>query len=99
MSHIDDASLSPLRRSNCWSRVARTRVHSSATHAVSCRTVECAARAMVSLDDFGQALKEAVEVYPPRPLPPPSDPFMWLSGLEDLVVTKERFQFLNVGER
>jgi 5-methyltetrahydrofolate--homocysteine methyltransferase len=26
-------------------------------------------------------------------------PFMWLSGLEDLVVTKERFRFLNVGER
>lgn len=34
-----------------------------------------------------------------RPLPPPREPFMWLSGLEDLVVTKERFQFLNVGER
>ena len=24
---------------------------------------------------------------------------MWLSGLEDLVVSKDRFQFLNVGER
>jgi len=24
---------------------------------------------------------------------------MWLSGLEDLVVSKERFQFLNIGER
>lgn len=46
-----------------------------------------------------QAMKEATAQYPPRPLPPPREPFMWLSGLEDLVVTKERFQFLNVGER
>lgn len=28
-----------------------------------------------------------------------SPPVMWLSGLEDLVVSKDRFQFLNVGER
>lgn len=24
---------------------------------------------------------------------------LWLSGLEDLVVSKDRFQFLNIGER
>ncbi|CAM9807576.1 unnamed protein product, partial [Hapterophycus canaliculatus] len=41
----------------------------------------------------------AVQHCETRPLPPPREPFMWLSGLEDLVVTKERFQFLNVGER
>jgi len=29
----------------------------------------------------------------------PKTPVMWLSGLEDLVVSKDRFQFLNVGER
>lgn len=44
-------------------------------------------------------MKEAVQHCATRPLPPPREPFMWLSGLEDLVVTKERFQFLNVGER
>lgn len=44
-------------------------------------------------------MKEAVQHCAVRPLPPPAEPFMWLSGLEDLVVTKERFQFLNVGER
>ncbi|KAL4108471.1 hypothetical protein PRIC1_000186 [Phytophthora ramorum] len=37
--------------------------------------------------------------YDPRPLPELKEPFMWLSGLEDMVVTKERFSFLNVGER
>ncbi|KAK1941847.1 Methionine synthase [Phytophthora citrophthora] len=37
--------------------------------------------------------------YEPRPLPELKDPFMWLSGLEDMIVTKERFSFLNVGER
>lgn len=47
----------------------------------------------------GQAMKEATAHCSARPLPPPREPFMWLSGLEDLVVTKERFQFLNVGER
>ncbi|CAM9399709.1 unnamed protein product, partial [Sphacelaria rigidula] len=46
-----------------------------------------------------KAMMEATVHLPPRPLPPPREPFMWLSGLEDLVVTKERFQFLNVGER
>ncbi|CAM9406723.1 unnamed protein product, partial [Ectocarpus fasciculatus] len=46
-----------------------------------------------------RAMKEAVEPCSTRPLPPPREPFMWLSGLEDLIVTKERFQFLNVGER
>lgn len=44
-------------------------------------------------------MKEATIHCEPRPLPAPREPFMWLSGLEDLVVTKERFQFLNVGER
>lgn len=44
-------------------------------------------------------MKEATDHCSPRPLPAPREPFMWLSGLEDLVVTKERFQFLNVGER
>lgn len=37
--------------------------------------------------------------YEPRRLPDAKDPFMWLSGLEDMIVTKERFSFLNVGER
>lgn len=46
-----------------------------------------------------KAMKEATAHCSARPLPPPREPFMWLSGLEDLVVTKERFQFLNVGER
>lgn len=46
-----------------------------------------------------QAMKETTAHCHTRPLPPPREPFMWLSGLEDLVVTKERFQFLNVGER
>ncbi|CAM9441759.1 unnamed protein product [Ectocarpus sp. 6 AP-2014] len=45
------------------------------------------------------AMKDAVEPCSTRALPPPREPFMWLSGLEDLIVTKERFQFLNVGER
>ena len=31
--------------------------------------------------------------------PEMAEPFMWLSGLEDLKVTKENFRFLNVGER
>uniref|UniRef100_K3WL46 Methionine synthase n=1 Tax=Globisporangium ultimum (strain ATCC 200006 / CBS 805.95 / DAOM BR144) TaxID=431595 RepID=K3WL46_GLOUD len=46
-----------------------------------------------------KAIADVCGKYAPRPLPPPKDPFMWLSGLEDLVVTKERFSFLNVGER
>ena len=46
-----------------------------------------------------RSIAKAVSVHPPRPLPSASDPYMWLSGLEDLVVTKDRFTFLNVGER
>lgn len=46
-----------------------------------------------------KAIADVCGRYAPRPLPEPRDPFMWLSGLEDLVVTKDRFQFLNVGER
>ncbi|CAN0353924.1 unnamed protein product [Discosporangium mesarthrocarpum] len=52
-----------------------------------------------STPDHISAMKEVVDPCPPRPLPEAREPFMWLSGLEDLVVTKERFQFLNVGER
>lgn len=46
-----------------------------------------------------RAIADAAREYPSRTLPLESDRFMWLSGLEDLVVTKERFQFLNIGER
>lgn len=46
-----------------------------------------------------RAMADMAVKYTPRPLPPKQDPFMWLSGLEDMVVTKERFSFLNVGER
>ncbi|TMW57200.1 hypothetical protein Poli38472_003125 [Pythium oligandrum] len=46
-----------------------------------------------------RAMAEMTMNYTARPLPPLKDPFMWLSGLEDLVVTKERFSFLNIGER
>ncbi|DAZ94997.1 TPA: hypothetical protein N0F65_000629 [Lagenidium giganteum] len=46
-----------------------------------------------------RAIAEMAAKHAPRPLPASKDPFMWLSGLEDLVVTKERFSFLNVGER
>ncbi len=66
---------------------------------VGCPSVRPSVRPSVSCDQPRQAMKEAVQHLPPRPLPPPREPFMWLSGLEDLVVTKERFQFLNVGER
>ena len=45
------------------------------------------------------AIAEAVKTCQPRQLPPKKEPVLWLSGLEDLVVSKERFQFLNVGER
>jgi 5-methyltetrahydrofolate--homocysteine methyltransferase len=44
------------------------------------------------------AIAEAALGRPPRP-PQARRQEMWLSGLEDLVVSKERFQFLNVGER
>lgn len=46
-----------------------------------------------------RAIADMAAQHKPRPLPDPKDPFMWISGLEDLVVTKERFSFLNVGER
>ncbi|POM73456.1 Putative methyltetrahydrofolate-homocysteine S-methyltransferase [Phytophthora palmivora] len=46
-----------------------------------------------------EAIAVMAAKYQPRPLPELQDPFMWLSGLEDMIVTKERFSFLNVGER
>ena len=46
-----------------------------------------------------RAIADAVKGLEPRQLPTPKEPVLWLSGLEDLVVSKERFQFLNVGER
>ena len=46
-----------------------------------------------------KAIAEALKGKPPRPLPEQKDPFMWLSGLEDLVVTKENLRFVNIGER
>jgi 5-methyltetrahydrofolate--homocysteine methyltransferase len=46
-----------------------------------------------------EAIANMAAKYEPRPLPELKEPFMWLSGLEDMVVTKERFSFLNVGER
>lgn len=46
-----------------------------------------------------RAIADIAAKYEPRPLPDDKEPFMWLSGLEDLIVTKERFSFLNVGER
>merc|ERR1711871_761800 len=45
------------------------------------------------------AIRDAVKGLAPRPLPEQKEPFMWLSGLEDLKVTKENKRFLNVGER
>jgi len=46
-----------------------------------------------------KAISEVVEGMKPRPLPEEQEPYLWLSGLEDLVVRKDRFSFLNVGER
>lgn len=46
-----------------------------------------------------RAIADVAAKYAPRPLPEKKEPFMWLSGLEDMIVTKERFSFLNVGER
>eukprot|EP00968_Pinguiococcus_pyrenoidosus_P005982 scaffold391_cov223-Pinguiococcus_pyrenoidosus.AAC.5 len=47
-----------------------------------------------------KAIGEIVQGMSPRPLPPKSDKMeLWLSGLEDLVVSKERFAFMNIGER
>jgi len=45
-----------------------------------------------------KAIADAAATFPPRP-PMGRRREMWLSGLEDLVVSKDRFQFLNVGER
>lgn len=45
------------------------------------------------------AIAADVEGMPPRELPTLGEPTMWLSGLEDLIVSKDRFSFLNVGER
>eukprot|EP00937_MAST-01D_sp_MAST-1D-sp2_P002355 g2355.t1 len=47
-----------------------------------------------------KAIAEAVAGVPPRALPTvPAVPEMRLSGLEELLVSKQRFRFLNVGER
>ena len=46
-----------------------------------------------------QAIAEALKGMAPRPLPEKKEPFMWLSGLEDLVMTKEKLRFINIGER
>eukprot|EP00611_Tribonema_gayanum_P030293 TRINITY_DN837_c0_g2_i1.p1 TRINITY_DN837_c0_g2~~TRINITY_DN837_c0_g2_i1.p1 ORF type:complete len:1283 (-),score=514.30 TRINITY_DN837_c0_g2_i1:218-4066(-) len=47
-----------------------------------------------------KAMHEDVKDCAPRPLPKPLDPpVMWLSGLEPLQVSKDRINFLNVGER
>ncbi|RHY94053.1 hypothetical protein DYB35_001508 [Aphanomyces astaci] len=46
-----------------------------------------------------KAIADEAHKSPPRPQYVPKEPYMWLSGLEDMVVTKERFAFLNVGER
>uniref|UniRef100_A0A7S1UDH7 Methionine synthase n=1 Tax=Phaeomonas parva TaxID=124430 RepID=A0A7S1UDH7_9STRA len=46
------------------------------------------------------AIAEAVASHEPRVLKGKNDKMeLWLSGLEDLVVSKERFQFMNIGER
>ena len=45
------------------------------------------------------AIAKALEGKAPRPLPERKEPFMWLSGLEDLVLTKENLRFVNIGER
>jgi 5-methyltetrahydrofolate--homocysteine methyltransferase len=44
------------------------------------------------------AIAKMTEGQPPRPVAQKQQ-HMWLSGLEDLIVSKDRFQFLNVGER
>ncbi|KAF0698771.1 Aste57867_10629 [Aphanomyces stellatus] len=46
-----------------------------------------------------KAIADEAGKHAARPKPARKEPFMWLSGLEDMVVTKERFAFLNVGER
>jgi len=45
------------------------------------------------------AISAAVKGLAPRPLPEAKEPVMWLSGLEDLKVSKETHTFLNIGER
>jgi len=51
-----------------------------------------------STPDHINAIAKMCEGIPPRPVHKKVE-HMWLSGLEDLVVSKEGFQFLNVGER
>lgn len=46
-----------------------------------------------------KAIAEAVQNVAPRRHPEFQEPRLWLSGLEDLVVTKEKTRFLNIGER
>ena len=47
-----------------------------------------------------KAIKEAVVgTYETRPLPKKKEPVLWLSGLEDLTVSKDLYQFMNIGER
>ncbi len=46
-----------------------------------------------------KAIAEMTRHHSPRVLPQNITPKLWLSGLEDLVVTKDLFAFLNVGER
>ncbi len=46
-----------------------------------------------------KAIKNMTEHHPPRALPRDITAKLWLSGLEDLIVTKDRMAFLNVGER
>ena len=45
------------------------------------------------------AIAQALKGKAPRPLPELPEPYMWLSGLEDLVITKEKLRFVNIGER
>ena len=46
-----------------------------------------------------RAIGELAAGFKPRPLPKAAEPRMWLSGLENLLVTKERLNFMNIGER
>ena len=45
------------------------------------------------------AIADVLKGKAPRPLPEQKEPYMWLSGLEDLVMTKEKLRFVNIGER
>jgi len=51
-----------------------------------------------STPDHINAIAKMCEGVSPRPVHKKVE-HMWLSGLEDLVVSKEGFQFLNAGER